>query len=435
MPRQKSTHVDDPKAVGLRLRTAREAAGLSQRQLSFPGCSPAYISRIEAGDRIPSLQLLRELGRRLGVTEDFLATGSEARPHSLSLLEAEIALRLDDLDRARELYTHALANARTPSERAQAGEGLGHLALRLGDPREAIALFEQALVDSRMEEWQSPTLAESLARAYSVVGELDPSVAILERCLAAFEQIGDRVQAIRFACVLGYALSDAGQFARAEQVVSKALAEGRESFDPYMRARVYWARAKLQLDQGDFDGASRYAYQALAALELTEDLHYTGLAHQLVARIELERGEAEEALSHLAEGWPLVERTGTPIEQAQFRLEEARALARTGEKERATAIAMEVLGLLGDAEPIDGGRLYALLAEVALDLGDEARALELYEQAAALLEPTTANRALVDVYAKLGEIYERQGRTNEAYANMKKAVATQQTLSVAPRKS
>ena len=67
MPRQKSTHVDDPKAVGERLRTAREAAGLSQRQLAFTGCSPAYISRIEGGDRIPSLQLLRELGRRLGV--------------------------------------------------------------------------------------------------------------------------------------------------------------------------------------------------------------------------------------------------------------------------------------------------------------------------------------------------------------------------------
>src|SRR5215213_3318193 len=79
MPRQKSTHVDNPAAVGGRLKLAREKAGLSQRQLSFPGCSPAYISRIESGDRIPSLQLLRELGRRLSVSEDYLATGSEVR--------------------------------------------------------------------------------------------------------------------------------------------------------------------------------------------------------------------------------------------------------------------------------------------------------------------------------------------------------------------
>ena len=78
MPKQKSQHVDDPVAVGRRLREAREAAGLSQRDLSFSGCSAAYISRIEAGTRIPSLQLLREMGRRLGVTEDYLATGASS---------------------------------------------------------------------------------------------------------------------------------------------------------------------------------------------------------------------------------------------------------------------------------------------------------------------------------------------------------------------
>ena len=40
MPRRKSTHVDDPVAVGRRLREARERAGLSQRQLSFPAARP-----------------------------------------------------------------------------------------------------------------------------------------------------------------------------------------------------------------------------------------------------------------------------------------------------------------------------------------------------------------------------------------------------------
>src|SRR6185312_8668522 len=101
MPRQKSTHVDSPAAVGERLRVARIKASLSQRQLSFPGCSPAYISRIESGDRIPSLQLLRELGRRLGVSEDYLATGSEfSGDLGGALVEAEVALRLNDLEEA-----------------------------------------------------------------------------------------------------------------------------------------------------------------------------------------------------------------------------------------------------------------------------------------------------------------------------------------------
>ena len=75
MPRRPSNHVDDPIAVGERLRQAREAAGLTQRELSFEGCTAAYVSRIEAGARVPSLQILHEFAKRLGVTPEYLATG------------------------------------------------------------------------------------------------------------------------------------------------------------------------------------------------------------------------------------------------------------------------------------------------------------------------------------------------------------------------
>ena len=36
--RPRIPHYDDPVAVGQRLHEAREAAGLSQRELAFPGC-------------------------------------------------------------------------------------------------------------------------------------------------------------------------------------------------------------------------------------------------------------------------------------------------------------------------------------------------------------------------------------------------------------
>ncbi len=75
--RDRIPHYDDPVEVGRRLHEAREAAGLSQRELAFPGCSAAYISRIERGERIPSLQVMRELARRTGVSEAHLAFGSE----------------------------------------------------------------------------------------------------------------------------------------------------------------------------------------------------------------------------------------------------------------------------------------------------------------------------------------------------------------------
>lgn len=75
--RARTPHYDDPSAVGGRVREARLASQLSQRELSFPGCSSAYISRIERGERIPSLQVMREIARRTGVSEQLLAFGRD----------------------------------------------------------------------------------------------------------------------------------------------------------------------------------------------------------------------------------------------------------------------------------------------------------------------------------------------------------------------
>ena len=64
----------DKKAIGDRLREARLQAGLSQRELSEPGVSYAYISRIESGMRTPSVKVLRQLAPKLGVSVTWLET-------------------------------------------------------------------------------------------------------------------------------------------------------------------------------------------------------------------------------------------------------------------------------------------------------------------------------------------------------------------------
>src|ERR671936_2333026 len=63
--------------IGARLKRLRLERGLSQRQLSSPGVSYAYISRIEAGARTPSVKALRMLAKTLGVSVEYLETGRE----------------------------------------------------------------------------------------------------------------------------------------------------------------------------------------------------------------------------------------------------------------------------------------------------------------------------------------------------------------------
>src|SRR5262249_47164814 len=86
-----------PESIGQRLRRLRLERGLSQRELSSPGVSYAYISRIEAGARRPSVKALRQLARKLQVSPEYLETGSDLRDvdeRELRLADAELALRL-----------------------------------------------------------------------------------------------------------------------------------------------------------------------------------------------------------------------------------------------------------------------------------------------------------------------------------------------------
>ena len=432
MPRQKSTHVDDPRAVGMRLREAREAARLSQRQLSFPGCSPAYISRIEAGDRIPSLQLLRELGKRLGVSEDYLATGAEARGQTTSL-EAELALRLDDLELAAGLYEEMLAEAAAPDARVEALTGLGRIALKRGQLGEAVRLLEEALSTGTRDECELPALAESLGRAYAERGDPARSIAIFERCVAHFEAKGDPLLSVRFACLLGATLLETGNAGRAEALVTAALGTGEPIADFSARAWVYFSQCRARSAEGDMAGASRYGRLALATLESADDARFTVQSRQILARAALASGRPKVALGHYQAARPLLESSGSRLEQARFGAGEAHALAGRGRKEDATALAARVPGLLDGASPAEAGSVYSLLAEVQAGLGDVARAKELYEQAAELLEQSNPSPTLVDVYSHIAELFEAEGRREDAYEYMKKAVGMQQQVALAAR--
>ena len=424
MPRRKSTHVDDPHAVGRRLREARERAGLSQRQLSFLGCSPAYISRIEAGDRIPSLQLLREMGRRLGVSEDYLATGKEREDEASALIEAELALRLDDPEVANKLYVEALERAATKDERAEALAGLGQIAFRVGKPREAIARFEEARV-----LWQDgltghPGTADSLGRAYAMVDQMESSIAIFRESLSAAEQQDDPAETIRFAVLLANAYIDTDDFVAARALLESTVSLAPDSKDPIFRARVYWSHSRLHTLQGDSVRAARYARKALNLLELTEHTYYTALAHQLLAHIEVDRHHPEDALELVEKGLALLGESGNPLDQALFRLEEARALIQLGRLEEAASTAMEASAQLAEGSPHDAGRGYMLIGDVFQELGEPAKAQELYELAAQVLE-AIPGRYLSEVYQKLAALLEADGKKDEALGVLKKAVAVQ----------
>src|SRR5205085_3489907 len=102
--------------IGQRLRRLRLEKGLSQRELAGPGVSYAYISRIEGGQRQPSLRAIRRLAHKLGVSAQYLETGSvttSEEEREIRLSESELRLSLgESVDEAEDALRDVLREAR-----------------------------------------------------------------------------------------------------------------------------------------------------------------------------------------------------------------------------------------------------------------------------------------------------------------------------------
>jgi tetratricopeptide (TPR) repeat protein len=413
-------HVDSPQAVGRRLKDARLAAGLSQRELSFPGCTAVYICRIERGDRVPSLQLLRELARRLHLDEDYLATGAARVDDVDELVEADVALRLDQLELAEHLYTQVLERSADRVSRARALGGLGEIDLHAGRLDDAVERLEESRGLLGADVVNHPGIVDALARAYGMRSQFDEAIGLLERSLELARERGDEPAESRFSILLANALIDSGNLSSAKELLGRSLAKAAESVDPILQARLYWSQSRLHSAEANSDAASRYARMALAAIELTENVAYAARAHQLLAHVELERGNPEEALDLIDRGEALAVRAGGADADGYFRIVRAQALAQLGREEEAVASAMQ-LADLAESRPDLAGRAYAVAADVYADTGDRVRALELYELSAELMADRD-HAFMRSLYSKMAELLEQEGRKDEALELLKKAV-------------
>ncbi|HET8606041.1 MAG TPA: helix-turn-helix transcriptional regulator [Gaiellaceae bacterium] len=419
MPRSASTHVDDPRSVGRRLREAREAAGVSQRKLAFAGCTSAYISRIEAGQRIPSLQLIHEFARRLRVSPEWLATGVDGDGESAALLDAEVALRLGEVAEARTVYEQRLRD--DPQDPVALG-GLGALALRESDVDEAIDLLERALDVRQGRILDDPSAVENLARAYAEAGAAEAAIALLTRAVEEAEGAEALVEALRFKVLLANALIDRGEPRRAELILADSISLAVDLRDPLAEARVYWSQSRLHCYHNDPRLGARYARKAIDILERTENQTYVAMAYHLLACAEIEAGSPDEALKHLANGREHFGESLAEYDDAKFAIEETRALLaleRVHDAARHVARALDQANVL---DPRDRARAYGIAADVFRTTGDVDRALELYDRALASLEES-GGPFVVETATRYSELLEELGRTDEALAVLRSAVA------------
>jgi tetratricopeptide (TPR) repeat protein len=416
--------------IGERLRRLRTERGFSQRELSEPGVSYAYISRIEANARTPSIKALRKLARKLGISTEYLETGSEIGPaerRELQLADAELELRLDSDPEAAEATLGRLLEESTQAGDLPAANrarvGLGMAAARRSDHESTVQRLEEAIGSGLISPSTRPDVYTTLGRCYAVLGKPARAVELFESCSRELDEDSPENVAARtrFATYLSYALTDLGDLARAEAVVTEAVEEAQEIADPYTQVRLYWSLARLASMQGRPATALGHARRAIALLEATEDTVHVARAHLLCAAILNLNGSPEKALRHLETAERLFGVRPDREDLASLRCEQARAAAQLGRADEAVTHAREVLELLGEEDAAEQGNAWWALAE-GLALGeDSSGADEAFRRAADLLSAEGRWREASQACRAWARMLRQSGRESEALDVLERA--------------
>ena len=410
--------------IGARLRRLRLERGLSQRELSSPGVSYAYISRIEAGTRQPSVKALRMLARKLNVSVEYLETGREVGDdgeRELRLADAELRLRLngEGSDARRELEG-LLAEAVQAGDTLsimRARSALGFASFRNGNTTEAIEHLERALEALTPSPAARPDIYGTLGQAYALVGRPEHAAELFRRCIGELEAEGasDSAARVRFATYLSYALSDLGDLEGAQAAVKDALAHAGSDADPYTRIRLYWSLARLADAEGRGVTALAYIRRAIALLESTDDTLHLARAHLAAARLlMLPGGDLERAAEELQIAATLFGPHVDVNDLGSTRTEAARLAARRGDGEGAVRLAREALDLLEDRDPGDRGHAWWAMAEGHALRGEIDDCDAAFRRAAALIAEHGHAHDRVEVQRAWGQALASAGRDDAA---------------------
>jgi tetratricopeptide (TPR) repeat protein len=428
---------DLTETIGQRLRRLRLERTLSQRELSGPGVSYAYISRIEAGSRQPSVKALRVLARKLRVSPEYLETGSELRDvdnRELRLADAELALRLggDPAEvetRLRKLLDEATVAGDVVSAR-RAQIGLGVAAFRRGDDAATVSHLEPIADPEALPPEENADVYSTLGQAYVALGETKRVTELYRACL---DELGDSnpIAFITFATYLSYAYSDAGDLESAREIVNTVLEKADHAGDLYSQVRVYWSAARLEAREGREALALEHIRHAIALLRATEDTLQLGRANVLAADIALSDEKPDAAAEHLQQAETLLGRAPEPSDLATLRTVQARWAAEAGRPDEAIGYAQEALAI-GGTEPGESAEATWALAEALAAKGSIDEASARFQEAIDLYAGDRRMREASRVSRSYASVLRAAGREDAAFAELERAADLAMRSSTTP---
>ncbi|MEV0963208.1 helix-turn-helix transcriptional regulator [Streptomyces sp. NPDC049910] len=264
-------------AFGRRLRQLRQQRGKSQVELTGPGMSATYLSRLESGSRRPTERSVAYLAERLGIpVESFEQQPGDSLTDALASVAALSEREVDE--EAAGILVEALdaADDADPVMRWHALAQLARCYEALGDfPGQRDALMRLSELSDDMGRPVLQVRAQlRLARCARNLGDAEAARAAVRQVLAISQEHGVRISAsdlVRSRLVLVSAEAELGDVAEAARLVDE-VRTSLEGTDGVLTAEVLWTAATVSTRQGNHARAFAFLLEALGALDSRDNL-------------------------------------------------------------------------------------------------------------------------------------------------------------------
>lgn len=423
-----------PVVLGQRIKNARVAAGLTQAELSEAAGTPAYLSRIEDGQRRPSSKMLTAWAARLGVEVDVLVTGVSddvVLELRAALDQAELSLASGDAPAALRAVDALLANldGHIPAMVRAGALRVKAFALEAtGDLQAAILLLED-LSESAVKDASWLRILIALSRCYRDSGELDRAIKVGERAqdVIAELELEGLTEAIQLTMTVAGAYMVRGDVEHAMRLCVRAIDAAERHDSAVGKASAYWNASLIEIRRGNFQHALEMSQRALALFELGDDARNISRLRVQVANLQMKQSppaahEAIELLrkAELEAAWAPV----TAVDVARQNLALAQAHLLLGDSATASVYIGRAKETALPGAPILLASIHVLEGQLFLEAGEKHGALEAYRAAIAALTGIGADREAAQLWFELGTRLMELGERDEALEAFRRAGAS-----------
>lgn len=423
----------DPAVLGERLRSARVASGLTQRELGAPEASVAHVSRIEAGARRPGLALLVAMAGRLGTTPRVLLLGAsagEAEEVELALTFVELALESGDVASALERSGIVLGRARSVARADLLHRALlahGRALESNGRLEDAIDVLDDLVgLDGTGLTWARGGIA--LCRCTRDSGDLARAIDTGETVRARLTAAGldGTDESVQLTVTLASAYHERGDVAFAARLCRDAVRRAEATGSPTARASAYWNASIVLSEAGSTAEALPLAERALSLLSEGSDTRNLARLRVELASLQLSAdppqvGAAEENLERGLD--QLRASSASPVDIGRITLARARVCLLRGDAVGADQLACQASDELGELAPLVLADALSVQGQALHLLGDPA-AVDRYRSAVLVLTGIGADRSAARLWYDLGTLLEASGETAEALDAFRRAAAS-----------